>query len=308
MVAKASIPRSGAFAWSPVSTVLASGTVAGALDESFSNESKLELWDPFPLQPDQALAGVTVEPHALATVNCTARHVALTPSQRHKRADTRVDSTNWLGVLSTSKIAQWACWQLEWNPVNFASGIRPRSSLRTDNRSEPRFYQSRLAYFVYEALCCSRTSSIQVQSEVWTLIKLNLTSWLLELQTERFVEPLILRASTMVCSQIWVWDLNTPEKPYSPGTRSRNLQDITSLAWNKQVPHILSTASSSGYTVVWDLRNKREVVALNFAAVQQPQGPPGWMGQQQGARRGISAVSWHPENVCCLFQPSGIDN
>jgi hypothetical protein len=64
MVAKACIPRSGAFAWSPVSTQLAVGTLAGALDESFSNESKLEVWDPFPGQG---------EPAVLGSVNCSVR-------------------------------------------------------------------------------------------------------------------------------------------------------------------------------------------------------------------------------------------
>lgn len=48
----ATIPRSATFAWSPASlagghTYLATGTLSGALDESFSNDSKLELWDLF---------------------------------------------------------------------------------------------------------------------------------------------------------------------------------------------------------------------------------------------------------------------
>lgn len=41
------IHRTSTFAWSPLSTpLLATGTVAGALDESFSNDSQLEIWAP----------------------------------------------------------------------------------------------------------------------------------------------------------------------------------------------------------------------------------------------------------------------
>lgn len=42
------IHRTSTFAWSPISRtpLLATGTVAGALDESFSNESLLEIWEP----------------------------------------------------------------------------------------------------------------------------------------------------------------------------------------------------------------------------------------------------------------------
>lgn len=41
------IHRTSTFAWSPLSEpLLATGTVAGALDESFSNDSQLEIWAP----------------------------------------------------------------------------------------------------------------------------------------------------------------------------------------------------------------------------------------------------------------------
>ena len=41
------IHRTATFAWSPLSDpLLVSGTVAGALDESFSNDSQLEIWAP----------------------------------------------------------------------------------------------------------------------------------------------------------------------------------------------------------------------------------------------------------------------
>lgn len=41
------IPRTAAFAWSPdvTSTLLATGTRAGAVDADFSNVTQLELWN-----------------------------------------------------------------------------------------------------------------------------------------------------------------------------------------------------------------------------------------------------------------------
>lgn len=45
-----SIPRTATFAWSRGSSgspLLATGTVTGALDESFTSSGSLELWDAF---------------------------------------------------------------------------------------------------------------------------------------------------------------------------------------------------------------------------------------------------------------------
>jgi protein transport protein SEC31 len=49
------IHRTSTFAWSPDASLplLATGTVAGALDESFSNESQLEIWAPDLLDKDE---------------------------------------------------------------------------------------------------------------------------------------------------------------------------------------------------------------------------------------------------------------
>ena len=58
--------------------------------------------------------------------------------------------------------------------------------------------------------------------------------------------------------------------------------------------HVLASSSSTGYTVVWDLRNKREVVALAYGGA----GQVGIIGG--GGRKGMSDVAWHPDNVSCV--------
>ena len=47
MVGVREIPRTATFAWSPSTNAafLATGTRAGAVDEGFSNDTQLELWD-----------------------------------------------------------------------------------------------------------------------------------------------------------------------------------------------------------------------------------------------------------------------
>lgn len=77
------------------------------------------------------------------------------------------------------------------------------------------------------------------------------------------------------------------------------MDEITSVAWNRQVQYVLAGASSTGYTVVWDLRGKREVVALAYG------GGAGTLaglsgsgaGMAVGGRRGMSDIAWHPDNV-----------
>ena len=36
-------------------------------------------------------------------------------------------------------------------------------------------------------------------------------------------------------SEIFIWDLNNLTKPMSPGNKSHPLEDVTGLAWNRQV-------------------------------------------------------------------------
>jgi protein transport protein SEC31 len=79
--------------------------------------------------------------------------------------------------------------------------------------------------------------------------------------------------------EILIWDMNQPNKPYAPGAKSQRLEDVTCLAWNKQVGHILACGSSNGYTVVWDLRNRRELISIPYP----------------GGRKPVTCISWNPD-------------
>ncbi|RKP37141.1 WD40-repeat-containing domain protein, partial [Dimargaris cristalligena] len=106
--------------------------------------------------------------------------------------------------------------------------------------------------------------------------------------------------------EIFIWDLETPSTPYSPGPRSTKLEDITSLAWNNQVTHILASASTTGYTVIWDLKNRREVMHLNYNGGTPQVG--GGMHALSASRRGVTAVAWNPDNATQLVTATEDDN
>lgn len=88
-------------------------------------------------------------------------------------------------------------------------------------------------------------------------------------------------------NEVYIWDLTKPDTPYTPGQKSQKLDDITSVGWNGQVQHILATSSSTGHTVVWDLRNRKEVMTLSAPNT----------GGINASRRSISSVVWHPDVV-----------
>ncbi|OUM67378.1 hypothetical protein PIROE2DRAFT_50683 [Piromyces sp. E2] len=88
-----------------------------------------------------------------------------------------------------------------------------------------------------------------------------------------------LLASSSSDGELFIWDLNNPTKPYSPGSKSQKLEDVTSVAWNRKFSYILASTSNNGNTVVWDLRNRKEIICL-----QHPLG-----------RRPITSVTWNPD-------------
>lgn len=100
-----------------------------------------------------------------------------------------------------------------------------------------------------------------------------------------------LLASAGSNNEVYIWDLTNPNTPYTPGPKSQKLDDITSVGWNGQVQHILATSSSTGHTVVWDLRNRKEVMTLSAPN----------SGGMNASRRSISSVVWHPDVVSFYF-------
>jgi hypothetical protein len=120
------IHRTSTFAWSPTPSLplLATGTVAGALDESFSNESQLEIWAPDFLDKNEYDLGDEGQHGPKGAVKDNARCVCL-PGSGPKVFTFQADSTGWLGVLQmVTDLA--ALLQQEWKTENSPCGIPPK--------------------------------------------------------------------------------------------------------------------------------------------------------------------------------------
>ena len=232
--------------------MIATGTMAGALDESFSSDSVLELWD-LPLQD----AGATPVMQASATASARFNRVA------------------------------WGC----------ANASKPRGLVAAGLEN------GELAIWDVQALLSRAEQPLVTQN---TIHKGPVRG----LAFNRLHDKLL--ASGAVNGEIYVWDMDRPTKPFTPGARSQRIDEITSLGWNTQVSHVLATASSNGYTSVWDLRHKREVVALAYGGGAGTAGTgfgPGGVSNAlaSGGRRGMSAVAWHPSAATRLATASEDD-
>ncbi|KAF7367477.1 Nucleoporin-interacting protein [Mycena sanguinolenta] len=222
------IHRTSTFAWSPSAELplLATGTVAGALDESFSDESQLEIWAPDFLDRDEFELGGAGQKGPKGVVKDTAR---FNPG------------------LENGELALW-------DPAKILAAADDALIMRNSTHTGP------------------------IRGLDFNPIQTNLI------------------ASGAVSGEVYIWDLNSPAKPYTPtpGARSTKLDEMTSVAWNRQVQYVLAGASNTGYTVVWDLRGKREVVALAYGG-----------GGSSGG--GMSDIRWHPDNATRLVTASEDD-
>jgi protein transport protein SEC31 len=91
-------------------------------------------------------------------------------------------------------------------------------------------------------------------------------------------------------AELFIWDLNNPEKPYTPGSKSQKLDDITCVAWNRQVQHIMASSSVNGCSVIWDLKRKAEVIHLSV-----------------NSKRAVTSIAWNPDVATQLVTASEDD-
>ncbi|XP_058846541.1 protein transport protein Sec31A-like isoform X4 [Acipenser ruthenus] len=92
-------------------------------------------------------------------------------------------------------------------------------------------------------------------------------------------------------SEIYIWDLNNFDSPMTPGPKSQPLEDISSVAWNRQVQHILASASPSGRASVWDLRKNEPIIKVS----------------DHSNRMHCSGLAWNPEVATQLVLASEDD-
>ncbi|TSS11531.1 Protein transport protein Sec31A [Bagarius yarrelli] len=92
-------------------------------------------------------------------------------------------------------------------------------------------------------------------------------------------------------SEIYIWDLNSFSSPMTPGPKPQPLEDISCVAWNCQVQHILASASPSGRASIWDLRKNDLIIKVS----------------DHSNRMHCSGLAWNPEVATQLVLASEDD-
>ncbi|CAJ1070098.1 protein transport protein Sec31A isoform X2 [Xyrichtys novacula] len=92
-------------------------------------------------------------------------------------------------------------------------------------------------------------------------------------------------------SEIYIWDMNNFGSPMTPGPKSQPVEDISCVAWNRQVQHILASASPGGRAAVWDLRKNDLIIKVS----------------DHSNRMHCSGLAWNPEVATQLVVASEDD-
>ncbi|EGC35441.1 hypothetical protein DICPUDRAFT_152246 [Dictyostelium purpureum] len=95
-------------------------------------------------------------------------------------------------------------------------------------------------------------------------------------------------------SEVYIWDLNDATQPsaHTPGSKSQQSSDITCVAWNKKVPHILGSSSYNGYIVISDLKSKKTLMTFN----------------DRNRRCKYRTIVWHPNEATQIVAASEDDD
>ncbi|SMN19895.1 similar to Saccharomyces cerevisiae YDL195W SEC31 Component of the Sec13p-Sec31p complex of the COPII vesicle coat, required for vesicle formation in ER to Golgi transport [Maudiozyma saulgeensis] len=105
-------------------------------------------------------------------------------------------------------------------------------------------------------------------------------------------------------NELYIWDVNqcsTPQTsksytPTSPGTAMSSMDEIKSVAWNRNNTRVFATAgANSPYASIWDLKVQKEVLHLNYTS------------ETTGLKPLLSVVEWHPISSTTIATASGSD-
>ncbi|KDD72951.1 hypothetical protein H632_c2699p0, partial [Helicosporidium sp. ATCC 50920] len=247
MAAVKRIDRSATIAFSPVGPFLAAGSVAGAIDLSFSTSSVLEIFD-------LDLASSNGELRlAGAPVQAPERFSRLTWAPGPDPAKFKRGLL--AGGLSDGSVCLWDPHQIVRRPA----GSRDQLLARLQKHAGP------------------------VRGLEFSPLSQNLL------------------ASGASEGEVCVWDVADPRSPslFPPMAKSdaasAQASEITHLAWNCKVAHILATATAGAGVVVWDLKKQRPIITLR---------DPSSVGAQ--ATR-ASALAWNPGVATQLVVASDSD-
>ncbi|KAI5791674.1 hypothetical protein DFH27DRAFT_570045 [Peziza echinospora] len=280
MVRLREIPRTSIFAWSPGEhlPIIATGTVAGAVDADFSNTTQLELWD---LDLQNGQAGLELAPKA--SIN--------TDSRFYDIAWGRVSNDNPKGIiagaLESGSLDLWSADALWNNGDALLSSTTKHSGAIKSLQFNP---------FKSELLL---TGGAKGEIYVWDLNNIE-SPFLLGNRASRSDDldsvdwnkkiPHIL-ATGGSSGFVTVWDVKTKRESLTLSNSGRRA--VSAVAWHPENATKLITASpddSNPVIMVWDLRNSNAPERI-----------------LTGHELGVLSVSWCKQDTDLLLS-SGKDN
>ncbi|GMI36564.1 hypothetical protein TeGR_g1981 [Tetraparma gracilis] len=85
-------------------------------------------------------------------------------------------------------------------------------------------------------------------------------------------------------------DAPTVFVPAPPPSTAKHAGEVSTVAWNSQVAHIVASGDGVGAAIVWDLRQKKP-----------------WCELRDPSRAGLTAVQWNPTEGLHLVTATGSD-
>ena len=252
---KKCVDRAATLAFSPTAPYVAAGTMAGAIDMSFTTSSTLEIFKvDFDGSTELPLAGAAVP----------------APERFHRLAwgTTGIESeTHSLGIIAGGLVDGTV---LLYDPSKVVGTATSSDDANGDSAASGA-----------------------------VVAKLNQhTSAVRGLEFNSFSPNLL--ASGAADNDLCIWDVANVSSPSlypalkgaaSDGAASVAGAETSFLAWNRKVQHILASTSTSGTTVVWDLKRQKPVISFSDPSM----------------KRRCSALQWNPDVATQLVVASDDD-
>ncbi|KAG8160172.1 hypothetical protein KVR01_009708 [Diaporthe batatas] len=280
MVRLREIPRTAALAWSsgPAKPLLVTGTRAGAVDDSFSDEVKLELWD---LNLDDQAQGLELQPIASIAADSKFHDLAWgPPDETHPRgiiagglengslhlwdAEKLISGASDAEIAHTSKHSG-AIKSLQFNP------LKPQILATAGDKGELWIHD------VNDIENPLRLGNAAARSD-----DIECVAW------NRKVSHILATGGSG--GFVTVWDLKTKKASL---TLNNNRKRVSAIAWDPQNSTKLLTATpddSAPVILLWDLRNSNAPERT-----------------LQGHEQGVLSLSWCEQDSDLLIS-SGKDN
>ncbi|KAK5081195.1 protein transport protein S31 [Lithohypha guttulata] len=247
MVKLREIQRTAAFAWSPVSTWIATGTKSGAVDVDFSNETCIELWD---LSLDQPGSSQELQPKASVTTETGFHDLAWTPpTAAHPKGIIA-------GALDDGTLILWDAEKLETDSANasiYSKKVHSGAIKSLQYNPHPKFSNflatggAKGELFIHD-LNDLESEPIRLGSTAARADDIDCLDW------NKKVPNILVTGSSG--GFVTVWDLKTKKESLTLNNFGRKA--VSAIAWDPEKPTRLITAVPSEQEpviLVWDLRN-----------------------------------------------------